>query len=62
MQTTTTIRNMYVEGWENWLCPANVSFKAIPKALMAMMDTLPTVLHIEMYISGFFLPYRGAIL
>ena len=39
-----------------------VSFTAMPNALIAMMEIEPTVLHIEMYTNGFFLPYFGAIL
>ena len=56
MQTTTTIANAYVDGWVNWLFPANVSFRAIPNALTDMTVMDPTVEQIEMYISGFFLP------
>jgi hypothetical protein len=34
----------------------------MPNALMAMIEIDPTVLHMEMYTNGFFLPYFGAIL
>lgn len=34
--------NAYVDGCVNWLLPANVNFRAMPKALIAMTDTDPT--------------------
>jgi hypothetical protein len=62
MQTTVIVVKTYVDGWVNWLLPAKVSFKAIPKALIAMMEMEPTSEHIETKTSGFFLPCTGAIL
>ena len=47
MATTVTMMKTYVEGYVNWLLPLRVSFRAIPKALIAMTDTDPTVEHIE---------------
>lgn len=38
----------YVEGCVNWLFPPSVSFKAIPKALIDMTETEPTLEQIEM--------------
>jgi hypothetical protein len=46
----------YVDAWVNWFLPPKVSFNAMPNALTDMTDTEPTVEHIEMYTSGFFLP------
>lgn len=46
----------------NWLLPASDNFSAIPNALTDMTETEPTVEQIEMYISGFRLPYFGAYL
>jgi hypothetical protein len=62
MQQMVTMANAQVEGCVSWLCPFKVNFKAMPKALTDMTDTDPTVEHIDMYMSGFLLPYMGAIL
>lgn len=47
MQTVVKIMKTYVEAWLNWLCPAKVSFTAMPKALTDMTETDPTVEQIE---------------
>lgn len=62
MQTATRIMKTYVEACVNWFLPPKVSFTAIPNALTDITDTEPTVEHMDMYMSGFFLPYIGPIL
>jgi len=47
MQPTTKITKTYVEGCVNWLLPANVILRAIPNALMNMMETEPAVEQME---------------
>lgn len=37
-----------------------MSFRAIPKPLIDMTETDPTVEQMEMYMRGFFFPYTGA--
>ena len=48
MQTTVTIMKAYVDGYVNWFSPANVNFRAMPKALTDMTETEPTVEQIDM--------------
>jgi hypothetical protein len=60
MQTAVKMMNTYVEGWVNWLLPANVNLTAMPIALIDMTDTDPTVEQIEMKMRGFFFPCIGA--
>lgn len=62
MQPTIIMTKTYVEGCVNWLFPANVIFSAMPKALIAIIETEPVVEQMERYISGFLRPYLGAIL
>lgn len=61
MQTVQRMIKTYVDGCENWLLPAKVSFTAIPNAFTDMTETPPTVEQIDRYIRGFFFPYFGAI-
>lgn len=48
MHTVVKIMKTYVEGCVNWFFPAKVSFTAMPKALMDMTETEPTVEQMEM--------------
>ena len=48
MQTTTTMAKAYVDGCVNWFFPLIVNLSAIPKALIDITDTDPTVEQIEM--------------
>lgn len=47
MQTAVRIMKTYVEGCVNWLFPAKVSFRAMPKAFTDMTETEPTVEQID---------------
>lgn len=42
-----TMMKMYVEACVNWLLPFEVSFRAIPKALVAMTETDPVAAQTE---------------